>query len=175
MFHVFNSIITCFAIVSYIFLYFSYDLFCVCSLILCFFFVLILYCYFCFFFSSRRRHTSCALVTGVQTCALPIWFPDPSHFARVYRYRPRQPSRSSPDGWREVSLPGYPLLLYQWVFAERVEPFLRLLEAMLPGKFPGSLALVRICAPRVSCRGDATMCIPVRSRGRLRLFPFRSE
>src|SRR3546814_18255941 len=26
-----------------------------------------------FFFSSRRRHTICALVTGVQTCALPIW------------------------------------------------------------------------------------------------------
>src|SRR3546814_12100147 len=24
------------------------------------------------FFSSRRRHTRCALVTGVQTCALPI-------------------------------------------------------------------------------------------------------
>src|SRR3546814_15354290 len=34
-----------------------------------FFFVL----YFViFFFSSRRRHTRCALVTGVQTCALPI-------------------------------------------------------------------------------------------------------
>src|SRR3546814_1038633 len=32
------------------------------------------FCYYCcrFFFSSRRRHTSCALVTGVQTCALPI-------------------------------------------------------------------------------------------------------
>src|SRR3546814_1041500 len=29
------------------------------------------YCFFCFF-SSRRRHTRCALVTGVQTCALPI-------------------------------------------------------------------------------------------------------
>src|SRR3546814_18168625 len=28
----------------------------------------------CFFFASRRRHTSCALVTGVQTCALPILF-----------------------------------------------------------------------------------------------------
>src|SRR3546814_5474285 len=27
---------------------------------------------FVFFFSSRRRHTRCALVTGVQTCALPI-------------------------------------------------------------------------------------------------------
>src|SRR3546814_7270855 len=29
-----------------------------------------LFCFF--FFSSRRRHTRCALVTGVQTCALPI-------------------------------------------------------------------------------------------------------
>src|SRR3546814_10312102 len=28
----------------------------------------------CFFFSSRRRHTICALVTGVQTCSLPICF-----------------------------------------------------------------------------------------------------
>src|SRR3546814_9641211 len=27
------------------------------------------------FFSIIRRHTRCALVTGVQTCALPIWFP----------------------------------------------------------------------------------------------------
>src|SRR3546814_16794820 len=33
---------------------------------MCFFSIL------CFFFSSRRRHTRCALVTGVQTCALPI-------------------------------------------------------------------------------------------------------
>src|SRR3546814_6877718 len=41
------------------------------------------YCFVCcrglrlflcfFFFSSRRRHTRCALVTGVQTCALPIF------------------------------------------------------------------------------------------------------
>src|SRR3546814_5052074 len=31
-------------------------------------------CILClFFFSSRRRHTRCALVTGVQTCALPIY------------------------------------------------------------------------------------------------------
>src|SRR3546814_11429575 len=34
--------------------------------------------YYCtlvyFFFSSRRRHTRCALVTGLQTCALPILF-----------------------------------------------------------------------------------------------------
>src|SRR3546814_4282780 len=32
----------------------------------------IVVCLFFFFFSSRRRHTRCALVTGVQTCALPI-------------------------------------------------------------------------------------------------------
>src|SRR3546814_1310622 len=30
-----------------------------------------------FFFSSRRRHTRCALVTGVQTCALPISYQTP--------------------------------------------------------------------------------------------------
>src|SRR3546814_3604672 len=38
----------------------------------CFF--LMFFCCYCFFFffSSRRRHTRCALVTGVQTCALPI-------------------------------------------------------------------------------------------------------
>src|SRR3546814_9551163 len=34
--------------------------------------VILISVYVFFFFSSRRRHTSCALVTGVQTCALPI-------------------------------------------------------------------------------------------------------
>src|SRR3546814_9000579 len=33
----------------------------------------VLYLCLVFFFSSRRRHTRCALVTGVQTCALPIF------------------------------------------------------------------------------------------------------
>src|SRR3546814_10596276 len=42
-------------------------------------YVMCIYVCFCvrfvyvFFFSSRRRHTRCALVTGVQTCALPIF------------------------------------------------------------------------------------------------------
>src|SRR3546814_13910716 len=36
--------------------------------------------FFCvFFFSSRRRHTRCALVTGVQTCALPISALNPAY------------------------------------------------------------------------------------------------
>src|SRR3546814_7951552 len=42
---------------------------CYCSLMICFCLLLLLI----FFFSSRRRHTRCALVTGVQTCALPIY------------------------------------------------------------------------------------------------------
>src|SRR3546814_10781473 len=49
---------------------------------------MVYYVFDLFFFSSRRRHTRCALVTGVQTCALPIFdkfklaFPylcDPDH------------------------------------------------------------------------------------------------
>src|SRR3546814_5573274 len=47
-------------------------------------------CDFCllFFFSSRRRHTRCALVTGVQTCALPISFgwPRPGREAFVFDF-----------------------------------------------------------------------------------------
>src|SRR3546814_9547477 len=34
------------------------------------------HCSYLFFFSRRRRHTRCALVTGVQTCALPIYLDD---------------------------------------------------------------------------------------------------
>src|SRR3546814_9982155 len=46
--------------------YLRFVSFCLSVYLVCFF------C-FCFFFSSRRRHTRCALVTGVQTCALPIY------------------------------------------------------------------------------------------------------
>src|SRR3546814_3849293 len=49
----------------------------------------ILVCVCFFFFSSRRRHTRCALVTGVQTCALPIcWlFPESDHNPRAKAIR----------------------------------------------------------------------------------------
>src|SRR3546814_6456025 len=42
-----------------------------------------------FFFSSRRRHTRCALVTGVQTCALPIYaaVSNPGPSVRAVRLR----------------------------------------------------------------------------------------
>src|SRR3546814_16871737 len=54
--------------------------------------------YVVFFFSSRRRHTRCALVTGVQTCALPISADaragdesGPVMVADRYRIHPDQP------------------------------------------------------------------------------------
>src|SRR3546814_7489370 len=50
---------------------------------MCVSYSLVVYCVLLFFFfASRRRHTRCALVTGVQTCALPIWRLDMrlSHF-----------------------------------------------------------------------------------------------
>src|SRR3546814_4550719 len=59
-----------------------------------------------FFFSSRRRHTSCALVTGVQTCALPIstarrWF----RLVRL-RHAQRRHRRAADDArpWTESRL-----------------------------------------------------------------------
>src|SRR3546814_9819309 len=40
-----------------------------------------------FVFSSRRRHTRCALVTGVQTCALPISVSDPLQISVAINHR----------------------------------------------------------------------------------------
>src|SRR3546814_9082101 len=55
-------------------------------------------CYFCllllFFFSSRRRHTRCALVTGVQTCALPIFEPLPQSSPLRWRGNRRPAQRN---------------------------------------------------------------------------------
>src|SRR3546814_7090973 len=49
-----------------------------------------------FFFSSRRRHTRCALVTGVQTCALPIC---PSLFVGYARNGAPRPPGLTADGF----------------------------------------------------------------------------
>src|SRR3546814_7184184 len=53
-----------------------------------------------FFFSSRRRHTRCALVTGVQTCALPI-----------YRQRSEHMDTLLEDGVPGLADPGILVLL----------------------------------------------------------------
>src|SRR3546814_21149632 len=66
---------------------------------------------FCFFFSSRRRHTRCALVTGVQTCALPISHIEHRYFETAARRMCRRPQQwqqteragraQRQTGWRE--------------------------------------------------------------------------
>src|SRR3546814_5663645 len=70
-------------------------------------FVVLFYVVF-FFFSSRRRHTRCALVTGVQTCALPIsgTLRDVVEYARAEPEAPgwagahdRVPDRSMAASW----------------------------------------------------------------------------
>src|SRR3546814_3553967 len=62
--------------------------------------VLLLFLFF--FFSSRRRHTRCALVTGVQTCALPISFLD--QISPVDRDRVAAAMQSSGDDPVEAGL-----------------------------------------------------------------------
>src|SRR3546814_2958010 len=60
--------------------------------------VLIVVCFF--FVSSRRRHTRCALVTGVQTCALPIY---PAPFSAYMNIPGCQVLSSSPERFLQVS------------------------------------------------------------------------
>src|SRR5213082_2439003 len=62
--------------------------------------VLVLFCFF--FFSSRRRHTILCQVTGVQTCALPIYVPA----WPVRSVLPRSSRRTIPmvDRRRELAL-----------------------------------------------------------------------
>src|SRR3546814_3155733 len=57
-----------------------------------------------FFFSSRRRHTRCALVTGVQTCALPISVP--IAMFTPYGFRLNQTDNSS--RWKKFIEGEYP-------------------------------------------------------------------
>src|SRR3546814_9917350 len=60
-----------------------------------------------FFFSSRRRHTRCALVTGVQTCALPISIDAPTlkrwqDGGRTFRFFDARP----PEEYAKMRVPG---------------------------------------------------------------------
>src|SRR3546814_10817974 len=57
-----------------------------------------------FFFSSRRRHTRCALVTGVQTCALPIYMEAQD---RRFPFDPVHPLMSQPIIEACLSVPSW--------------------------------------------------------------------
>src|SRR3546814_17403774 len=68
------------------------------------------------FFSSRRRHTRCALVTGVQTCALPICPQYSSTYG--YRHARGQPIIRRDDGTFLTSDPdGIPDEIRAWIEA----------------------------------------------------------
>src|SRR3546814_4665042 len=77
----------------------------------------------CFFFASRRRHTRCALGTGVQTCALPIsrragLLPFPRH--RKHPTLPRIPGGPLARRLRGGRCSRHPLNLIQLTLAEGV-------------------------------------------------------
>src|SRR3546814_5890639 len=59
-----------------------------------------------FFFSSRSRHTSCALVTGVQTCALPISTPGTCRQSCICKHRREQRMSTNRDAMRMLCVAG---------------------------------------------------------------------
>src|SRR3546814_1501952 len=79
-------------------------------------------CCLLFFFSSRRRQTRCVLVTGVQTCALPIF-----ESSRVRHTARSEEIRGS------------------WLGHSRTK------ERIFAGMRPGSVRLVPICGCFTSC------------------------
>src|SRR3546814_5618850 len=112
-------------------------MFFVISVMLCLILFVFCFCFFiCFFFSSRRRHTRCALVTGVQTCDLPICREDarrppppspcpasPRPARSADRARGRlSPPRSSPPGWHDRRRRWLPSRGERWTRPARSPP-----------------------------------------------------
>src|SRR3546814_2529131 len=89
---------------------------------------------FFFFFSSRRRHTRCALVTGVQTCALPI-----SRYASRYRSSSLLEARLDP-----VLLPAQRRIDFAQFEREREIRGLEQSRAMRAQRLPKRLARRRL-------------------------------
>src|SRR3546814_12992004 len=96
---------------------------------------IVVWCYVnCFCGSSRRRHTRCALVTGVQTCALPISAGFRQKYGQaVYLFNPTDPegrtARYNPLGYIDRTEPDQVVIELQkiatmlFVPPERGEPF----------------------------------------------------
>src|SRR3546814_1222707 len=80
---------------------------CVCSYVITYvmwsfgYYFITFSCECVFFFTSRRRHTRCALVTGVQTCALPICLAPGSSVAAMTSVS-SSPSLSSDCSWIDI-------------------------------------------------------------------------
>src|SRR3546814_9414580 len=91
---------------------------------------------FFFFFSSRRRHTRCALVTGVQTCALPI-----------SKSRTRPARIGQIGGTHDMRNTGTPPVMPASIFASATA---QSIGASIPRTGAGSLGGMEI--GRASCR-----------------------
>src|SRR3546814_20058528 len=83
-----------------------------------------------FYFASRRRHTRCAVVTGVQTCARPICLLGPVERG-FYRLAGIDPGAE--QGWRRYALH---MLLFNFALALFTYAILRL-QGVLPGNQRG--------------------------------------
>src|SRR3546814_16548754 len=77
---------------------------------------------FLFFFSSRRRHTRCALVTGVQTCALPIF---PSAIVAVALFASARWSLAQFGAPYEAAFAVYLVLIVAEGFGATIRPMFR--------------------------------------------------
>src|SRR3546814_4857749 len=76
-----------------------------------------------FFFSSRRRHTRCALVTGVQTCALPISNSEARiQFSFKYQLFASRRAEGLPRSWRDGLHFGYTQHMF-WDLGAYSSPF----------------------------------------------------
>src|SRR3546814_1863288 len=109
---------------------------------------------FCvFFFSSRRRQTRCALVTGVQTCALPICFID----TPIIEQTAKESNRSVKEGLIEAGVEVNPVsivpeVVWNAVHGDRIDytvgkmaSRLLFLSRFLPGKIGRASCRERVC------------------------------
>src|SRR3546814_13480355 len=84
----------------------------------------------CFFFSSRRRHTRCALVTGVQTCALPIFAGGGLKFGGWVPGRPEDEfgiafaAAFPSDSWRRATAAGPAEIAVEASYRAQIAPWL---------------------------------------------------
>src|SRR3546814_19352280 len=109
-----------------------------------------------FFVSSRRRHTRCALVTGVQTCALPIWPASRERFnQRLYMRRNRGRPRE------RLGRAGLKFAAHQAIESERTSASKRDCETDQP-PHPGTF---------VTALQPGHPVIPIYEEGNVRHFP----
>src|SRR3546814_8319587 len=93
-----------------------------------------------YIFSSRRRHTRCALVTGVQTCALPIVKRHNRGFCATFPHCPMPRSREVKKGFTAT---------YKYVQPKR----------LFRGQPVGG---IRPAAPRATRQGATSVSVRVR-------------